>query len=136
MLYKKLKGDTGDTTLINLFKQNSTTDSYITVLLNRAADPMQQLTGQFTINEIVPGLTNITSMPKLDVNTVNRLLASDQHWQAMTDVNGITGPDGNPIVIKSIVPKAPKGQLVAVFDSGYTFRYRPLSLFFPRAGSN
>lgn len=91
-------------------------------MLNRNGDPLEQWTGQFTINEVVPGFENITTMPKLDVETVNRLLNSDQHWQAVTDVNGIIGPDGNPIVIKSIVPAAPKGQLVAVFDSGYTFR--------------
>ena len=43
----------------------------------------------------------------------------DQHWQALTDKNnGITGPDGLPIRLKSIVPKAPSGQFVAVIDSG------------------
>ena len=126
VLYKKLKGHTGDTTLTNIFKQTKDTkDNYITVLLNRAADPFQKLDGQFTINEIVAEFTNVTQAPKLDLSTVNRLLASDQHWQALTDVNGIIGPDGNPIITKSIVPKAPKGQLVAVFDSGYTFSQVP-----------
>jgi len=44
----------------------------------------------------------------------------DQHWQALTDDNiGIIGPDGNPVVLDSIVPGAPKGQFVAVIDSGY-----------------
>ncbi len=47
----------------------------------------------------------------------------DQHWQALTDKNiGIIGPDGQAIQISSIVPAAPGGELVAVFDSGYTFR--------------
>lgn len=65
-------------------------------------------------------------MPKLDVDTVNRLLSSDQHWQALTDKNnGVIGPDGNPITVDSIVPGAPKGQFVAVFDSGFTFRCTP-----------
>ena len=42
-----------------------------------------------------------------------------QHWQALTDKDdGIIGPDGNAIQIPSIVPKAPDGQYVAVFDSG------------------
>lgn len=48
----------------------------------------------------------------------------DQHWQALTDKNvGIIGPDGEPIAIKSIVPAAPSGQLVAVVDSGYVVLY-------------
>lgn len=123
-IYKKLSGHSGDTTLTNIFKQ-STTDSYISLLLGRNSDPMQNFTGQFTINEIVPGFSNVTKMPKLDLNKVNKLLSSDQHWQALTDVNGIIGPDGQAIVVKSIVPKAPKGQLVAVFDSGYTFSQVP-----------
>jgi hypothetical protein len=37
-------------------------------------DPGSSLTGQLTISEVIPGLENITSMPKLDVDTVNRLL--------------------------------------------------------------
>ena len=44
----------------------------------------------------------------------------DQHWQVLTDAgNGIIGPDGNPVVLDSIVPNAPKEQFVAVIDSGY-----------------
>jgi hypothetical protein len=39
-------------------------------------DPGQNMTGQFTVSEIVPGFENITSMPKLDVETVNKLLKS------------------------------------------------------------
>jgi hypothetical protein len=47
----------------------------------------------------------------------------DQHWQALTDKDkGIIGPDGQVIQVSSIVPKAPKGQLVTVFDSGFTFK--------------
>ena len=54
----------------------------------------------------------------------------DQHWQAFTDSGvGIIGPDGQPIVVDSIVPGAPKGQFVAVFDSGFTFRCARLILF-------
>jgi hypothetical protein len=47
----------------------------------------------------------------------------DQHWQALTDNDGIIGPDGNSIRVKSIVPNAPKGQFVAVIDSGYVLGY-------------
>jgi hypothetical protein len=48
---------------------------------------------------------------------------TEQHWQALTDKDKtVIGPDGNVINIESIVPKAPDGQMVAVFDSGFTFR--------------
>lgn len=49
---------------------------------------------------------------------------ADQHWQALTDEDtGIIGPDGQPIMIKSIVPFAPDGVYVAVIDSGYKLIY-------------
>lgn len=60
-------------------------------------------------------------MPKLDVVKVPGLTDEDQHWSVYTDKDvGLVGPDGNPIVVDSIVPKAPDGQMVVVFDSGFT----------------
>ncbi|KAG6866190.1 hypothetical protein C0991_007740 [Blastosporella zonata] len=126
VIYQKLSGDTGDTTLVNLFQQNTSAEAYITLLLDRKNGPAQSFTGQLTIAEPVPGFENITSMPVLDVDTVNKLLGSDQHWQAITDKDvGIIGPDGNPILVNSIVPSAPDGTYVAVFDSGFTFSQVP-----------
>ncbi|KAG6915624.1 hypothetical protein DXG01_010663 [Tephrocybe rancida] len=126
VIYKKLDGHTGDTTLTHIFQQNTTAEAYITFLLDRKNGPAASFTGQLTISEVVKGFENITSMPQLDVDTVNKLLGSDQHWQALTDKNtGIIGPDGNPIVVSSIVPSAPDGTYVAVFDSGFTFSQVP-----------
>jgi len=122
VIEKKLSGNTGDTTLQHIFESNKSSQNYITFLLNRQNDPGEAFTGQLTISEVIPGFENVTSMPKLDVDKVNRLLQGDQHWQAFTDTGvGIIGPDGQPIVVDSIVPGAPSGQLVAVFDSGFTF---------------
>ncbi|KAG6856242.1 hypothetical protein H0H87_006175 [Tephrocybe sp. NHM501043] len=126
VIYKKLDGHTGDTTLTHIFQQNTNADAYITFLLDRKNGPTQSFTGHLTISEVTPGFENITSMPELDVDTVNKLLGSDQHWQALTDKNtGIIGPDGNPISVSSIVPSAPDGTYVAVFDSGFTFSQVP-----------
>ncbi|KAF8073928.1 aspartic peptidase domain-containing protein [Lyophyllum atratum] len=126
VIRKKLDGNTGDTTLTHIFEQGQSNDSYITFLLDRKSDPGEAFTGQLTIGELAKGFESITSMPKLDVDTVNRLLSSDQHWQALTDKNnGVLGPDAQPIVIDSIVPSAPDGQFVAVFDSGFTFSQVP-----------
>ncbi|RDB14818.1 Aspartic protease 6 [Hypsizygus marmoreus] len=126
VIRKKLDGDTGDTLLTHIWQQTQSEQSYITFLLDRKSDPTDPFTGQLTISELVPGFENITSMPKLDVDTVNRLLSSDQHWQALTDKNnGVIGPDGNAVTVDSIVPGAPDGQFVAVFDSGFTFSQVP-----------
>jgi len=142
LIRQKINSAAGDTMLSRIFEQNQTTQNYISFLLDRKGDPKDPFTGQLTISELVPGYENITSMPKLDVETVHKLLESgeyypidyliiaqltkckDQHWQALTDKdNGIIGPDGQIIKIDSIVPKAPSGQLVAVIDSGFTFSW-------------
>ncbi|PFH53414.1 hypothetical protein AMATHDRAFT_73587 [Amanita thiersii Skay4041] len=129
MIHKKLKKidpHMGDTFLSRIFEQNKQTDNYITFLLDRKYDPSDVFKGQLTVSELVSGFEDIAKMPKLDVDKVNRLLKGDQHWQALTDKdNAITGPDGRPIEIDSIVPNAPDGQLVAVFDSGFTFSQVP-----------
>ncbi|KAJ7704727.1 aspartic peptidase A1 [Mycena olivaceomarginata] len=123
---RKLGGDAGDTMLNRIFQQNKTTANYITFLLDRKNDPGEPFTGQFTIGEAVKGFENITSQTKLNVETVHKLLEDQQHWQALTDKDKtVIGPDGNVINIDSIVPKAPDGQMVAVFDSGFTFSQVP-----------
>jgi len=121
----KLGSPSGDTMLNRIFQQDKTTQNYITFLLNRKNDPGEDFTGEFTIAEPVPGYENITSQEKLNVETVYKLLDDQQHWQALTDKDHLVGPDGNVISVSSIVPKAPDGQLVAVFDSGFTFSQVP-----------
>ncbi|KAF8635935.1 hypothetical protein AX15_000106 [Amanita polypyramis BW_CC] len=129
VIHKKLDNSVGDTFLNRIFSQDKQSTNYITFLLDRKFDPADTLKGQLTISELIPGLEQIASVPKLDVDKVNRLLKGDQHWQALTDKNiGIIGPDGQPIQIKSIVPNAPSGELVAVFDSGFTFSQVPRSV--------
>lgn len=150
--------------LDRIFSQNRTTSNYITLLLDRLGDAGEPFTGRFTISEPVAGFENITSQPKMNVEKVPGLTDADQHWQILTECvtfflmdsfrlyswsvskdNGIIGPDGNIIPTDSIVPRAPDGQLVAVFgerlfscssppyqhlksvsaDSGYTFPQVP-----------
>ncbi|KAF8349191.1 aspartic peptidase A1 [Amanita rubescens] len=125
VIQKKL-GNSGTTFLDQVFSANKQSSNYISFILSRDFDPAETLQGQLTISEPVPGFENITSAPQLDVETVSRLLKGDQHWQALTDKNtGIIGPDGQVIQVSSIDPNAPDGQLVAVFDSGYTFSQVP-----------
>ncbi|KZT09220.1 acid protease [Laetiporus sulphureus 93-53] len=121
----KIGDSRGDSVLDRIFQQNASSSNYLTILLNREGDPASPSTGQVSISDIVPGYETIESMPKLLLEHVHKLTDLDQHWQAYTDVDGVIGPDGNPIKVDSIVPSAPDGQLVAVFDSGYTLPQVP-----------
>lgn len=118
----------GDSVMNRIFLGNNFDSNYMTFLLNRQNDPMEQFTGQMTISEILPGYQNITSMPQITVEKVHRLTDADQHWQIWTDAHGVIGPDGQPIDVKSFVPSAPDNQLVAVIDSGYTLPQVPRSM--------
>ncbi|KAI0357462.1 aspartic peptidase A1 [Trametes cingulata] len=121
----KLDTASADSVLDRIFSQNTTSANFLTILLNRDGDPASPATGQLTISEVLPQYSNITSMPKLPVTKVHKLTDEDQHWQVYTDVDGVLGPDGQPIKVDSIVPSAPDGQLVVVFDSGFTLPQVP-----------
>ncbi|EGN98510.1 hypothetical protein SERLA73DRAFT_183562 [Serpula lacrymans var. lacrymans S7.3] len=126
---KAIGSSTGDNMLNRIFQQNSSAQNYISLILDRKNDPGEQVTGQFTISEVIPQFSNITSMPKIPVETVYKLTNQDQHWQILGDKDkNVIGPDGQPIQVDSIVPKAPSGQLVAVFDSGYTLPQVPRAM--------
>jgi len=130
-IYKALgKSSSGESFIQRIFEQGNTANNYISFILGRGGASGQFVQGYFSIAETLPGFENITSMPKFDVETVSRLLpAGQQHWQALTNKNdGIIGPDGNPIQVPSIVPKAPHGQYVAVFDSGFTLTQLPRTI--------
>ncbi|KAI0632395.1 acid protease [Trametes polyzona] len=124
----KIDDARGDSVLDRIFTQNATAANFLTILLNREGDPQSPATGQLTISEVLSNYSKVTSMPKLPVTKVHKLTDEDQHWQVYTDVNGIIGPDGKPIEIESIVPKAPDGQLVVVFDSGFTLPQVPRAM--------
>lgn len=71
--------------LNRIFQQNLTSQNYITILLSRLDDPGQTFAGEITIAETVPGYANITSQPKMTVETVEGLTSEDQHWQILTE---------------------------------------------------
>ena len=128
LVRKKIDGDNfeGDAVLDRIFQLNSTSQNYITFILDRKNDPgSSNITGQFTVSSLISGYENITNQPQLSIVTVPGLTDRDQHWQMYTDVDGIIGPDGEPIEHDSIVSKAPDGKLVAVVDSGFTLPQVP-----------
>ncbi|KAI0771200.1 acid protease [Trametes elegans] len=121
----KLDESSADSVLDRIFSQNTTSANYLTLLLNREIGGSSTTTGQLTISELLPQYKDIANMPKLPVTKVHRLTDEDQHWQVLTDANGVLGPDGAPIKVDSIVPSAPDDQLVVVFDSGFTLPQVP-----------
>ena len=124
----EVDNSSGNSVLNRIFSQNTTTANYLTMMLDRIGDTGDNITGTLTISELVPGYEKIATMPKLQVDQVHKLTDQDQHWQVYTDANGVLGPDGLPIQVKSIVPSAPKNQLVVVLDSGYTLPQVPRAM--------
>jgi len=124
-IWDEIDETSGYSVLNRIFVENNVSSPYITFYLDRANGTVVSNTGLMTIDEVLPQYSNITSHTKLMVDKVHRLTDADQHWQVLTDVNGITGPDGNAIALDSFVPSAPDGQLVAVLDTGFTLTQVP-----------
>ncbi|KAH8107881.1 acid protease [Cristinia sonorae] len=120
-----IPGNDGNTVLNNIFRTNTSTPNFITVLLGRSNDPTDLFPGDFTVGSVLDGFENITSMPKLPVNEVKT--NNGQHWQASLDVNGTIGPDGQPIVLNSRVKGAGQ-KLVAAFDTGFSLPQVPRAM--------
>jgi len=120
-----LNNQSGDTVLNNIFRTNTSTPNFITVLLGRSDDPTDRFPGDFTVGSLVDGYINVTSMPKLPVVEVST--GSGQHWQASLDVNGTIGPDGNPVQVTSKI-KGAGSKLQAAFDTGFSLPQVPKAI--------
>lgn len=114
--------------MLNIFKQNMTSENYITLLLPRLYDPESTAFGEMTISELVPGREAVANQTKLPIAalTNNASISQAQHWMTVTDLNGIIGPSGQPINITTKTselasPVAGNGRLVGIFDSGMCF---------------
>ncbi|KAI0081265.1 acid protease [Panus rudis PR-1116 ss-1] len=118
-----LNGPQGDAILDRIFKQNTSTPNYITIMLGRSDDPDDKYPGDLTIGQTIDGYENITSQPKLEVFEVST--GSGQHWQTLTDANGILGPDGQPLNLSSRVKGTAKNRLNTIFDTGFTISQVP-----------
>ncbi|KAG8872302.1 hypothetical protein FRB97_007777 [Tulasnella sp. 331] len=131
-IYRLLGNSTSGLPMMqNIFMQNATSDNYITLLLPRAFDPVSPTFGEMTISELIPGKEAIANQTKLPLTFLNAT-SPGFHWNTATDLDGIIGPDGMPITIKSEttlpLPVTGNGRLVGVFDSGYTLAQVPATL--------
>jgi hypothetical protein len=109
--YALNKNSSGDPPLDRIFRQNTSTPNYLTVLLGRSDDPDEKFPGDLTVGELVPGYENITNQPKLAIADVVASDAGSQHWATLLDENGIVGPNGTIISL-------PKSQVAQPADSG------------------
>ncbi|KAI0067567.1 acid protease [Artomyces pyxidatus] len=118
----------GDAVLDRIFSQDRSTPNFLTVLLSRSDDPDEQYPGDITVGELLPGYEAVADAPKVNVTSVGTIerLEEGQHWQALMDVGGIVGPDGQAIDVTSHVSgTADKRQLTAIFDTGFTLPQVP-----------
>ncbi|KAH9949576.1 acid protease [Amylocystis lapponica] len=111
----------GDAVLDRIFRQNTSTPNYLTILLGRDDDTANPFAGDITVGSLVSGFENITSQPKLQVQ--GDLDSANQHWQTLLDKDGILGPDGQVIQTPSSVRGG--SQLTVVFDSGFSLPQVP-----------
>jgi hypothetical protein len=126
---RTIGNSTGDPFVDRVFAQNKSTPNFISFTLGREADGNQDITTQFTISEIISGHENISQQQKLPVQLISAPLRSNQHWAIAVD--GITGPEGVPVSVSSIIPAkrgANGSSLVAILDSGFTLPQVPSAI--------
>ncbi|THH20588.1 hypothetical protein EW146_g785 [Bondarzewia mesenterica] len=119
----------GDAVVDRVFRQNTSTSNFISVLLGRSDDPDEKFPGDLTIGELISGYENVTSQPKLNVTEVSSKDSSIQHWQVLLDPYGVVGPDGQAIKLTSSVSSTKNNkQLTAMFDTGFTLPQVPKAM--------
>lgn len=123
-VFQQFNSEAGDATLDRIFRQNTSTPNYITILLGRTFDTDVTFPGEITVGHVVSEYQNITSQPKLSVARDQD--SDNQHYQVLVDKNGIIGPDGNPIQAQSVVQGL--DQLIAVLDSGFSLPQVPAAV--------
>jgi hypothetical protein len=116
----------GDAVVDRIFRQNTTSPNFISVLLGRSDDPDERYPGQITVGEIIPDHENVTAQPKIAVTPVSSKSLNSQHWQVLVDPDGFIGPDDKPIDFNTHVTSTKtKSQLTAIFDTGFSLPQVP-----------
>lgn len=113
-----------DPPLDRIFRSNDTTSNYLAILLDRSDDPDEPYPGDLAIGEVLPKYEDIRTQPQCPVTSV--MVPGNQHWMTLLDENGIIGPNGKPITIKTQVTDTPyPNNATVVFDTGFTFPQVP-----------
>lgn len=109
--------------LDRIFTSNSSVSPLIAILLQRSDDPEEPYPGDLAVGEVLTDYQDILNQPQHPVTLVP--LEGGQHWQTLLDVNGIIGPNGKPIQIKTQVTGAKIQNATVVFDTGFSLPQVP-----------
>lgn len=109
--------------LDRIFTSNSSLSPTIAILLQRSDDPDEPYPGDLAVGEVLPDYQDILSQPRHAVTLAP--LQGGQHWQTLLDINGIIGPNGKPIQIKTQVTGAQSPNATVIFDTGFTLPQVP-----------
>ncbi|KAF8548753.1 acid protease [Imleria badia] len=114
--YVRASGDSAaaNPPLDRIFTSNDSVSPLIAILLQRSDDPDEPYPGDLAVGEVFPDYKDILNQPRLPATP-------SQHWQTLLDVNGIIGPNGKQIEIKTQVAGAKTPNATVVFDTGFTF---------------
>ncbi|KAG1766173.1 aspartic peptidase domain-containing protein [Suillus occidentalis] len=113
-----------DPPLDRIFRSNDTISNFVTILLDRSDDPDEPYPGDLAIGEVLTTYEDIHTQPQHPVTSV--MVPGNQHWMTLLDENGIIGPDGKPITIKTQVTNTSyPNNATVVFDTGFTFPQVP-----------
>jgi hypothetical protein len=122
----KMMGGTAasDPPLDRIFRSNDTISNFVAILLDRSDDPDEPYPGDLAIGEVLTTYEDIHTQPQHPVTSV--MVPGNQHWMTLLDENGIIGPDGKPITIKTqVTDTSYPNNATVVFDTGFTFPQVP-----------
>ncbi|KAF9013317.1 aspartic peptidase domain-containing protein [Cyathus striatus] len=127
-IYRTLQTSSGYSVLNNVFYQDTTSPNLFTVLLGRTTDPNEFFSGSITVGDLLPVYSDVESKPKLPMTQVPETQENDQHLQVLLDMDGVIGPDGEPIPFQTGVTGALDKRATAVLDCGFSFPQLPKSV--------
>ncbi|KAJ7085507.1 aspartic peptidase domain-containing protein [Mycena belliarum] len=100
----------GQPLLYNIFDMTPEQENFISFSLSRSDDLEGSAAARFTINELDETYAAVANEPKVPIFPENTVV-----WGVPVDGISI---DGVNITLKSIVPGAPNGSLIAIMDTG------------------
>ncbi|KAF8650126.1 hypothetical protein AX16_005363 [Volvariella volvacea WC 439] len=116
----------GAPVLDRIFLQNRTTANFMTVLMGRKEDPTDFYSGTLTVGEVLEEYEAVLDEPQLLVSDVPIHEIGDQHFQVLLDEDGLIGPDGQPIEMRTRVDETTnKRRTMAVVDTGFSLPQLP-----------
>ncbi len=112
----KTGSSSGRSLLYNLFSANPKEPNFIAVSLQRSTDPTADVEGTFLIGELDPDYSAVNQTPSIPTFPV----ADPTRWTVLLDAILIAG--GDTVSMTSTVPNAPSNRVVALLDSGTSYR--------------